>query len=414
MWLSHRLVFLSFLFTLRKSEIFTHFVRMGISDFYSVLEDNCPGTMVTAKLANLAGISVAIDISIFLNKFVKTAGAEKWISTFIILLCTIKKNGLKPVCIFDGPNPPIEKKAEQDRRRSEAAKTAEKLAYGRSLLKKIEKNLPKELDEDTLEDVKTFIGKKRVDTTNYADVYDVVEALRENIARKTIQNLPILPIYTKMAKEIIEIMGFAWFQAKGEAEGLCADLCKKGLVDAALSEDTDLMAYGTPFLLSKLDISNETVRVVSHEAILESLELNHDEFLDMCILLECDYNKRIKGYVPDGKKRKKPAPIGAKGAYLMIKEYRRLEDAERYIEDIEPLNYRRCREIFNESTGEADMVIPHNEPIDGERLLDFLSKYNVKLSVDYIMKSWKAPEMVYEDDEDVYSDDEEAFEMENA
>ena len=62
---------------------------MGIQDFYKVLEEHCPDVMVNMKLSALSGIKIAVDISIFLNKFVKTAGEVKWIESFIILLCLI-------------------------------------------------------------------------------------------------------------------------------------------------------------------------------------------------------------------------------------------------------------------------------------------------------------------------------------
>ena len=44
---------------------------MGIGDLYTLLREYCPDVMVTVKLADLAGVSMAVDISIFLNKYVQ-------------------------------------------------------------------------------------------------------------------------------------------------------------------------------------------------------------------------------------------------------------------------------------------------------------------------------------------------------
>src|SRR5205085_3124549 len=106
--------------------------------------------------------------------------------------------------------------------------------------------------------------------------------------------------------------------------------------------------------------------VVSHQAILEDLEMTCEEFRDLCILLGCDYNDRIKGYPPDGKTHKKPVSIGAKGAFAMITEYRRLEEVEKYVVDPDPLIYRRCREIFTPPDDLPNISIPYNRQIDKE------------------------------------------------
>jgi 5'-3' exonuclease len=387
---------------------------MGISDFYKVINDECSHVLVKMHLSQLAGQRIAVDISIFLNKFVKTAGSQRWLDSFIMLLCILKKHGIKPVGIFDGPNPPIEKKREQDRRRAEAAKKNERIAHGKSLIKKLEKlaSDDKSLDEDLIADVKGVIGARRgknVDSINYDDIYDVIVGLKDAVSRQEKQNAPILPEYSVKAKEIIDIMGLSYFQAPGEAETLCAGLCCAGMVDAVLSEDTDVMAYGTPFMLSKIDLSSETVTVLCHEEILRSLEFDHDEFKDLCILLSCDYNDRIKGYPPDGKKRKKPAAIGAKGAFLMIKEYRRLEEAEKYIEDSDPLNYRRCRNLFTPPKKDelTHITIPYNGKIDKTRLINFIRDNKIRITMDYILSTWKPPEILFlnEGDEEIISEE---------
>ena len=93
--------------------------------------------------------------------------------------------------------------------------------------------------------------------------------------------------------------------------------------------------------MSKIDLRQGTVSVLQMKDILHYSGLNYEEFRDLCVTLGTDYNDRVKGYPPDGRKRKKPVSIGLKGAVAMITEYRRLEECERYIIDIDKLNYRR-------------------------------------------------------------------------
>lgn len=391
---------------------------MGISDFYNIIKEHCPQVMVTMHMSSLRGLKVAVDISIFLNKFVKTAGPERWMDSFILLLCTLKRHGIKPVCIFDGPNPPIEKKTEQERRRAEGEKKKQKIGFAKKLVARLEKDyvpLDVPLDEAILTEIKTAVGVKRgnkVDSINYDDVYDVVSGLKATIARQEKQNMPILKEYSVQAKEIIAIMGFSSFQADGEAEGLCAGMCHTGLVDAVLSEDTDVLAIGAPFFLAKIDIGAQTVVAISYQEILDALEMTSEEFRDLCILLGCDYNDRIKGFPPDGKKYKNPVCIGAKGAFAMISEYRRLEEAEKHMVDPDPLIYRRCREIFTPPDDLPDIVIPYNRPIDKLKLAAFLKTYRVRIGYDYILETWKPALIEFKttDQDDVFTDEEEDIE----
>lgn len=400
---------------------------MGISDLYNVIKEHCPEVLVTMHMSKLVGLKIAVDISIFLNKFVKTAGPDRWVDSFILLLCTLKKHGIKPVCIFDGPNPPPEKKAEQERRRSEAAKKQQRISHGKKILKMLEiEYLPNDfaLNEDIISEIKTIVGCRgnKVDSINYDDIHDVISGLKAALARQERQNLPILPEYSITGKEIISIMGFPYFQAEGEAEALCAGMCCLGLVDAVLTEDTDVLAYGSPFLLSKIDLSAQTVIVVSHQAILDELNMNEEEFKDLCILLGCDYNKRVQGYPPDGKTHKKPVSIGAKGAFAMISEYRRLEEAEKHMVDSDSLIYRRCREIFTPPKEMPNISIPYNRPIDKTKLSSFLAERKVRINLNYILDTWKPVELnfysqhpeaeVFTDDEkDDTSDTEDIFEF---
>lgn len=378
---------------------------MGISDLYKVIDDNCSGVLVEVHLSQFRGLKFAVDISIFLNKYVKTSGPDRWLASFIMLLCTLKKHGIKVIAIFDGPNPPIEKKHEQERRRAESEKKKNKINHGKKIVTQLEKEyLPNKRlpNENLISEIKNIAGFRKgkgPDITNYNDINNIVTGLKNAIERQERQNTPILAKYSEQAKEIISIMGFPYFQADGEAEALCASMNCRGLVDGVITEDTDVLAYGSPYLLSKIDLTTEKITIVSHEDILTSLGFTSDEFRDLCILLGCDYNDRVKGFPPDNKKRKKPVGIGAKGAFAMINEYRSLEEAEKHMVDADPLNYRRCRELFTPQEL-PNMVIPYNNPINKDKLVAFLKSNNVRMNLQYILDTWQPIQMNFNEDED--------------
>ena len=314
---------------------------MGIQDMYPLLKEHAPHALSKYHLSTFRGWRVAIDISIFLYKYVRSSGPERWLDQFVLLLCTLKKHGLRPICIFDGDTQPIEKAGEQERRRCELQKATSRLKQCiemRNTLQERYINIPllnpdgtlfeePEFTKELKAECKILIGeersteKKERTVTNYYNVSDVIASLSEIITRLDRQTMPITKEYRDRGIELLKAMGISYFIADGEAEGLCAYMSVNGLVDCVLTEDSDVLPYGTPFMLAfkDLGVHQESVYCLSLDVILESLELNLNEFRDLCILLSCDYNSRIKGFPPDGKKYKKPVCIGLKHAYTMIK-----------------------------------------------------------------------------------------------
>lgn len=386
---------------------------MGIADLYTVLKEHCPEALVTRHLSELTGFRVAVDISIFFYKFVRSCGEKRWLNQFIDLLCLLKKHRIKAVCIFDGSEPPLEKQEEQERRRASSAKIVTKLEECQRLLdlvkrKYITPKSEKPLTPELQEEIRDLLKNRnvKVDTINYEDPYDVAEALRASVYKYQKQTLPITAEHKKQAIEIIEILGLGQMTSQGEAETLCAYLAVKGMVDAVLTEDTDVLAYGTPMFLAKLDMEQETVLSIIHVDMCIELGLELEEFRDLCILLSCDYNERVKGYPPDGKTHKKPVGIGTKGAWFMIEEYRRLEVVEEHLVDADPLNYRRCRILFTIPKKLDFDRVPFNRPIDKERLVEFVNEYKLRVNVNAILDNWK-PQLIIEFENEVDSDTEE-------
>jgi 5'-3' exonuclease len=383
---------------------------MGIVNLNQVLKQYCPEQLITYSLSELPGLIMAVDISVFLYKYIRTAGTDRWIDSFLMMLRCFKKYRIKVVCIFDGPNPPKEKKTEQECRRAETDKIKTKLDVAKKLLVKvnelIDDGLTENYDEKFQAEVKLLLAPKvkKVDSTLYDDIYDVRESLQNAVARWSLQTIPISPEHKQQAKDLIEYLGLAMIQADGEAETLCAQLCVKGKIDAVLTEDTDVLAYGTPLAFFRLDLQQETVVGIHMPSVLTSLSMDIEEFRDMCILLTCDYNKHskklkgVKGYPPDGKKHKKPVGIGWKNAYLMIREYRRLEEVENYLVDASALSYHVCRELFGVPDDVSLDVVPYNREIDKKRLQTFLEDCGCKISMKYICQVWDAGHQAVRDE----------------
>lgn len=369
---------------------------MGIKDLYNVIKEHCPEQLVTIHFSKLAGYRIAIDISVFLYKFIRSAGPERWVDPFLMLMCIIKQHHARAICIFDGPNFPIEKKIEQDARRSSSEKIKEKLKEVTRILHKVqEEYVPYDLSIDDVlrKDIGLLLNINPLqDSTNYKNPVEVCDLLQKSVDKYTKQTIPITSEFAEKAKTIMDILGIAYFQADGEAEGLCCDLAVYGEVDCVLTEDTDVLAYGTPIMLSKLDLSRGTVTFIKHENLVRGLGLDAMSFKDLCIMLGCDYNSRAKTYPK--KKNGKPVGIGAKKAFELIQTYKSIERMEDVLVDSSVLKYPRCRELLSVKKPEK-IKVPYPGKIDEMKLLEFLRENPVVIKFDYITQWWKKTDIVF-------------------
>jgi 5'-3' exonuclease len=385
-------------------------VNMGIKDLYKVIKSEASESFTEHHLSDFSGIRVAIDISIFFYKYIRTAGERDWMNMFIMFLCILKKNGIKAICIFDGPNPPIEKKDEQIQRRENTKKEVarkDKAIELRNLLQDDYEIGQKVVPEDIIAECQTIIRPRKgyVDHTDYSRVSDIINSLQITISRLEKSTLPITDDYRLIATNICEILGLKAIRAKGEAEKLCAYLAVNGQVDAVLTEDTDVLAYGTPCMLAFKDfkLGEERVHQVDYQRLLYELHMDAYMFRDMCIMLKCDYNSRTKGYPVDGKTHKTPKSLGVTVIPDFIREYKNIDRAykEGAITDLTPLKHTRCRELFSfNDMKDVKITIPPYDPPDYERLEELIQDQKLSITIGYVQKCHKIAEFTIETDSD--------------
>lgn len=181
-------------------------------------------------------------------------------------------HGIKPVYVFDG-KPPDMKSGELEKR-SERRAEAEK-----ALTEAKEKGDEKEVDKFERRLVK--VTKQQNDE----------------------------------AKRLLGLMGVPFVEAPCEAEAQCAQLVKAGKVFGTVTEDMDALTFGSTILLRHM-LAPESKKLPVKEfhlpRILEEMKLSEEEFIDLCILLGCDYCGTIRG-------------VGPKKAVELIKQYKNIE-----------------------------------------------------------------------------------------
>merc|ERR1711935_446173 len=102
-------------------------------------------------------------------------------------------------------------------------------------------------------------------------------------------------------KKLLTLMGVPVVDAPCEAEATCAKLAEAGLVFGTGTEDADALTFGTPKLIKNLNASEaqkKPIVEIDLARALEGLELTMAQFVDLCILMGCDYSDTIKGIGP--------------------------------------------------------------------------------------------------------------------
>lgn len=283
---------------------------MGIHGLAKLLGDHAPGCIKENVIKAYFGRKVAVDASMSMYQFliaVRTEGGQlmndagettSHLVGFFYRTIRMLENGIKPIYVFDG-KPPVLKSGE-------LAKRSERRAE----------------------------AQQNLEVAQEAGSSENVEKFQRRLVKVTKE-------HNEECKKLLKLMGVPYVDAPCEAEAQCAALVKAGVVYGAGTEDMDALTFGSNVLLRHLTFSEARkmdIKEFHLDKALEGLGLNMDEFIDLCILLGCDYCDTIKG-------------VGPARAFALIKQYHSIEeiiknlDTEKY-----PLPenwaYAEARELF--------------------------------------------------------------------
>lgn len=311
---------------------------MGIHGLAKVIGDHAPSAVKENEIKNFFGRKVAIDASMCIYQFLIAVRQEDGnqltnengettshlMGTFYRTI-RLLENGIKPVYVFDGKPPDMK---------------------GHELVKRKERrdDAQKELDKAT----------------------DAGDA--ENMEKYTRRLVKVTKEHSLECQKLLELMGVPCLVAPCEAEAQCAALVKAGKIYAVGTEDMDALTFGSDVLLRHLTMSEARkmpIKEFHYQKILEGMELTNEQFIDLCILLGCDYCDSIKG-------------IGPKKAITLIKEHKTIEaileniDKEKYIVP-EDWPFARARQLFisPEVTDPSEIELEWKEP-DEEGIIQYM------------------------------------------
>lgn len=285
---------------------------MGIKDLSRLIADVAPNAIKEHELKAYFGRKVAIDASMSIYQFLiavrqdgsnlSNEAGETTSHLMGLFYRTIRliEAGLKPLYVFDGAPPEM--------KGSELEKRAERREEAEAGLAKA-----KEAGDD---------------------------AAVDKFSRRLVK---VTKEHNSECQRLLNLMGVPFVLAPTEAEAQCAALVKAGKVWATGTEDMDALTFGSSVLLRNLTASEARklpVKEFQLEPLLKGLEMSQAEFIDLCILLGCDYCGTIRG-------------IGPKKALDLMKKHRSIEAILKHLDKSkypppEEWNFEGARQLFAE------------------------------------------------------------------
>ncbi|KAL8840588.1 MAG: hypothetical protein Q9170_001274 [Blastenia crenularia] len=268
---------------------------MGIKQLAQIIHENAPDAIKAGEIKNHFGRKVAIffqDASMSLYSFlvaVRSDGQQlmnesgettSHLMGMFYRTLRIVDNGIKPLYVFDGA-PPKLKSGELAKRFARKAEAKEQHEEAK--------------ETGTAEEVEKFSRR-------------TVKVTRE---------------HNDEAKKLLTLMGVPYIVAPTEAEAQCAVLARAGKVYAAASEDMDTLCFDAPILLRHLtfsEIRKEPILEIQLDKVLEGLAMDRKQFIDLCILLGCDYVDPIP-------------KVGPQSALKLIRDHGTLEAVVEHIKN---------------------------------------------------------------------------------
>ena len=354
---------------------------MGINDINGFLKKMAPRTFRRVNTNLFKGSRIAIDAPLwayasfsaaYATYVAKSMKTEDMLSTTPIskearervrhsvcehamyFVCDLYSRGITPIFVFDGTSVPEKTSGARKRREASRNRIAERIESLRSSLNEVE---PVCRSRDDLNSLRAL--------------------LRQAPPVNKEEDLPFVRAF------IIKCLGVPTITAPDEAEKFCARLTSRGIVAASWTTDTDSFACGAPIFITGMctggggatvaaDDGGEdfndgaavpatawkqpfrqqqqprppalTHFVASFPPMAQlALGLSLEQFVDLCIMFECDFNSRMPG-------------IGPAKAWTLIKDARAVSPSSSRLIEVastlrpelpwELLNAERCREIF--------------------------------------------------------------------
>jgi flap endonuclease-1 len=302
---------------------------MGVTGLKKLLKSKSSRSFFNIPITNFRGKRIAIDANNIMYMYMAVAQKDiikntdvaietpnpltirkSWISSTLRFVGEWIRQGITPVFVFDGSINPMKMGTCEGRR-------------------------------EKRNNAKTKIEVLRTDMRK-----DLLAVSKENVdkLRKELSNLVLISSDdADFYRGVLTSIGIPCLTAVDDAEKMCSILCHQKYVAAVYSKDGDCLAFNSPLIIdgyaqeSDKDSMGYRIPLLSCirvDNILEDLEFDLSQFIDMSIMMGCDYNnhKNIPGY-------------GPVKCFNLISKFKSIDNLPSYL-NISKLKHIGCREQF--------------------------------------------------------------------
>ena len=292
---------------------------MGIKNLKKFLDKYAPSSFSVKKYSEYSNKTIAIDTSLVIYKYVaamrKTGkdltNKEGIVTSHLhgLLFLINKLIGLKitPIFVFDGKPPDIKKGTLT--KRYENRKNAEEMLKPENIM-----NLSIE------EKISYFM-----------------------------QSTKISPEIINNAKIMLTTLGIPYVDSPEEADAQMVCLLNNKLAYAVATEDMDLLTFGADRVLKNFFSTKEDAIIeVDRVKMLTQLKLDKSQFIDLSILLGCDYLPTLDR-------------IGYVKSFDYITKYKSLKEIVKKVTPPDNYEYEEVQKYFDTATNKCN--VPTEEEV---------------------------------------------------
>lgn len=393
---------------------------MGIKGLDNILKQNCKlNGIIPSKLHILNGKRVCVDISELIYKSIRK-NKEAHVAGILNLIELFSNWNIKPLIVFDGKSVSAKNKVNQSRSNKREKAHQRKLSLTQQLdfANEIVDTLnnddvliinnnsnynssssPSPTSSNTGSDTELSRSSSSISlsslsnfdnlciTSDYnpddkasimAHLNTIKDTLEKEVNKADNKSQGINHKKINDIKLLLEYFGIPFIHNKKyEADIICSYLVKNNIVEYCISNDMDMLTYGCYKVIRNLSFTSDLIDIYDLNNILSDLEITHSQFIDICILMGCDYTGKMynmKSYFP----------------LKLIKKYGKIENIIDNLEEInknidkviqynEYFNYKTAREIFNMSIDEED-ILYINESIDFQKMENIKNELNTDVN----------------------------------
>lgn len=134
----------------------------------------------------------------------------------------------------------------------------------------------------------------------YKQFTDSGDPFDEEIS-KELWRRPSVRMYfaSEHVRELGRVLGLPTLTAPSEAELYAAVMCREGLVNTVVSNDSDALLFGSPHVTKQLQLSRNIIHRVKLQELETNTGLDLEGLRDLAIVCGCDFhNEGVKGIGP--------------------------------------------------------------------------------------------------------------------